>query len=76
MISKGTKSLPINVRATDNIAVSSIDVVINGKVTAKIKSMVYNWNVGLLKPGIYQIKCVAHDATGNRGTSPIIKVKK
>lgn len=76
VISKGTKSLPINVRATDNIAVSSIDVVINGKVTAKIKSMVYNWNVGLLKPGIYQIKCVAHDATGNTGASPIIKVKK
>jgi hypothetical protein len=38
--------------------------------------MVYNWNVGLLKPGIYQINCVAHDATGNSGTSPIIKVRK
>lgn len=65
----------VNIRgsATDNVAVTKMQVVINGvlKSTASGSSINYRWNMSKNAPGLYTITVKAFDAAGNVGETSV-----
>lgn len=63
----------ISVKATDNVAVSSTKLYIDGKQVASASSgtLSYNWNTKKASSGNHTISVEALDAAGNKGASAI-----
>lgn len=76
-ISGKTKSVTVNASATDNVAVTKMEVYIDGslKSTSSSGSISYNWNTGKLSRGQHIILVKAYDAAGNVGSTQVV-VKK
>jgi len=72
-----TGVVTINVKAGDNVAVSSLSVYVDGKVvsTGNSASISYKWNTKKAASGAHTIGATAKDASGNQ-TSTTIQVKK
>jgi thermitase len=60
----------LNAFATDNVAVSSVTLSIDGvpMVTSNASSVSYKWNSRKASGGSHSISVVARDASGNQGT--------
>ena len=63
----------ISVKATDNVAVASITLYLDGAVvaTTNMATLSYNWNWRKAKTGSHTISAVAKDSTGNQSTATI-----
>ena len=62
----------INVNASDNVAVSSVSLYIDGALKATGNgSLSYNWNSRKVSKGTHSIQAVARDAAGNSTTQTI-----
>lgn len=74
---KGT-SQNISFSATDNVAVTKLQLIIDGTVmvTTTSSSATYTWNTRSVSKGSHTIKAVAYDAAGNIGTSTTVTVTK
>ena len=72
-----TGVVTINVKAGDNVAVSSLSVYVDGKVvsTGNSASISYKWNTKKAASGAHTISATAKDPSGNQ-TSATIQVKK
>ena len=68
----------INVTASDNVGVSSMDLYIDGKFFATSTSApaAFSWNTKKVSRGTHTLQSYAYDAAGNKGVSPIITVNK
>lgn len=66
----------VNASANDNLAVSRVDLLIDGKVFAGDSSASYSfsWNTEVLDDGWRTLSAVAYDEAGNVGTSADILV--
>lgn len=71
---KGNKNVKINFTATDNIGVTSRQIVIDGAVMATNAST-YQWNANKASKGNHIITCKAFDAAGNEGTKSVTVIK-
>lgn len=66
----------INVNASDNVAVSSVSLYVDGALKATGNgSLSYNWNTRKVSKGTHSIQAVARDAAGNSSTQTIQVVK-
>lgn len=70
------KSIRINASASDNVAVTQVDLYINGRLTARAtgSALSYNWNTMKLARGEYRLQAYAYDAAGNVGSSAVVRV--
>lgn len=70
-------NVSIKASATDNEAVKSMSIIIDGvtKATSSTGSITYTWNTRKVSAGTHTIQVNAVDASGNVGTK-IIQVKK
>ncbi len=68
----------IRVSSSDNIAVTRVEVYLNGVILAVSSSPTFSltWNTFRLGKGTYRLQSKAYDAAGNSGLSPIITVTK
>jgi subtilisin family serine protease len=72
---KGNRNVKIIFTATDNVGVTSTQILIDGLVVANNVSS-YMWNAGKASPGNHVITCKAFDAAGNTGSKSVTVVKK
>jgi Big-like domain-containing protein/gametolysin peptidase M11 len=65
--------MTISAKATDNIAVASITLYVDGAVvaTTNTSSLSYSWNSRKAKSGAHTISAVAKDSAGNQSTATI-----
>ena len=70
--------LTTRVHATDNIAVTSVETYIDGKLVATSSTAPFNtkWDWNKLPKGHHTIQCKAYDAAGNTATSPSYGISK
>jgi hypothetical protein len=70
-------SVTIIAVATDNVAVERVEFYVNGslKCTDSVAPYSCNWSVPGGRNKSYSIEAKAHDAAGNVGPSPAVKVK-
>jgi hypothetical protein len=63
----------VTASATDNVAVASSKLFIDGRLVASINgaSLSYRWNSDQVAAGTHTIKAEALDAAGNLGTKTI-----
>jgi hypothetical protein len=66
-------TVKVNVSATDNQAVSSLKLLIDGKPVATVlgTSLSYSWNTRKLSAGSHAVSAEAVDPSGNKGTQAI-----
>jgi hypothetical protein len=71
------KILSIKASATDNVAVTSLTISIDGAVKAigNSSSLSYNWSTTGVATGSHVITVVAKDAAGNAGSASATFVK-
>ncbi len=71
-----TPSQKINVSGTDNIAVTSIELYLDGKLfgTSASSSATFTWSTLKAATGSHQLQAYARDAAGNVGASAVITV--
>ena len=80
--SDGTKItsriLQINVAGTDNIAVTKLELYIDGKLfgTSTASSATFSWNTMKAAAGSHTLQAYAYDAAGNVGASTLVTVSK
>jgi len=67
----------IAISASDNAGVSTIELYIDGKLTAatNASSLAYNWNIKKVSAGAHTISAKAFDAAGNAGVRTITVYK-
>lgn len=69
-------NVSINVNASDNVALSSVSLYIDGAVKATGNgALSYNWNSRKASNGTHSIQAVARDAAGNSSTQTVQVVK-
>lgn len=69
-------SVGINVNASDNVALSSVSLYVDGALKATGNgSFSYNWNSRKVSNGTHSIQAVARDSAGNSSTQTIQVVK-
>lgn len=75
---KGLKSVKIQIAASDNIAVTKVELYINGKLsgTSTTAPASFTWSTSKVAAGSHIIQAYAYDAAGNIGASPRITVTK
>jgi thermitase len=68
--------VPISVNAMDNVAVTRVELKVDGKVIASDSSGPYgfSWNSAGVANGIHNLVAVAFDAAGNSATSSTVPV--
>ena len=68
--------ITVKVAATDNVAVTEVQLWVNGTRVAASKTAPYTikWNLPRRGTGIYSLQTVAFDAAGNAGTSQFVNV--
>jgi thermitase len=66
----------INVSGTDNVAVTKIDLYIDGKLfaTSSTSPATFSWSTRKVTRGAHTLQSYAYDAAGNVGVSPKITV--
>jgi thermitase len=72
------RSVNVDVRATDNVAVTRVELFINGSFfgASTSSSPRFVWNIGRIPNGTYTLQSFAYDAAGNIGASSLISVRK
>ena len=72
------RSQKINVAGTDNVAVTAVELYINGKFFGRSTSAsaVFSWNTSKVAKGSHTLQAFAYDAAGNVGASTVITVLK
>lgn len=72
------RSVNVEVRSSDNIGVTRVELYVNGRLSASSSSANprFTWNIGSLPNGSYTLQSFAYDAAGNIGQSSIITVRK
>lgn len=72
------RSTNVDVRATDNVAVTRVELFINGSFFGASTSSTprFVWNTGSIPNGTYTLQSFAYDAAGNIGASSVISVRK
>ena len=73
-----SKSVKVNVSATDNIGVTQVSIYIDGILQSTLSAAPYsyNWNTRRLTSGTHIITAKAWDAAGNAGLATPISVIK
>lgn len=68
-----TSNTTINIAASDNVAVASVTLYIDGSQVAASTgtSLSYGWNLRKVSAGTHTLKAVAKDSSGNQGESLI-----
>ncbi len=68
-----SKTIPININATDNVAVSRVEVLIDSQSKAVLpaKPYIYNWDTYSYTNGPHTLSAKAYDAAGNVGQTSI-----
>ena len=68
--------VPVDVAATDNIAVTRVELWVNGALYAGDTSAPFGftWDTTTFDNGTYALHAVAYDAAGNRGTSTAVRL--
>jgi chitinase len=68
--------LPVNVAASDDVAVTKVEFYLNGQLHSALATAPYtfNWNTTLLANGPYTLSALAYDGSGNLGRSAEFKV--
>ncbi len=72
------KSMKIYVAATDNVAVTRVDLLVDGKLlsTSSSATTVFSWNTLKVARGSHMLQAVGYDAAGNKGSSTAVTVYK
>ncbi len=72
------KTTKISVSASDNVAVTKVELYIDGKLfgTSTSSSATFNWNTSKVAKGAHTLQAYAFDAAGNIGSSYLITVYK
>lgn len=73
-----SKRTNIDVRASDNVGVTRVELFINGNFFGASTSSAprFVWNTGRIPNGTYTLQSFAYDAAGNIGASSVISVRK
>ena len=68
----------IDVKGTDNVAVTRLELYVDGKLlgSSNTATASFTWNTRKAAPGLHQIQAYAYDAAGNAGASAITTVRK
>ena len=68
----------IDVRGTDNVAVTRLELYVDGKLigSSNTATASFTWNTRKAASGLHQIQAYAYDAAGNAGASAITTVRK
>jgi hypothetical protein len=68
----------ITVNASDNLAVTRVECIVDAKVIGRSTTspFSFNWDTRNLSRGAHYIRCKAFDAAGNMGASSTVKVYK
>ena len=69
-------SVPVDVKYSDNIGVTRVELYVNGQkfATDDIAPFAFAWDTSLLSNGAYTLVAYAYDAAGNAGVSPTVSV--
>ena len=72
------KKKDVSVTATDNVGVTRVDLLVDGKfyATSSSSSPVFAWMIGKLTRGSHFLQAVAYDAAGNSTRSAAVTVYK
>jgi len=72
------RTTKITVSASDNVAVTKVELYIDGKLfgTSTSSSPTFNWNTNKVAKGAHTLQAYAFDAAGNIGASRLITVYK
>jgi hypothetical protein len=72
------KNLKVTVVATDNVAVTRVDLFIDGKLyqSATASNTSFTWNTAKVTNGTHTLQAFAYDAAGNKGASAVVTVTK
>jgi thermitase len=75
--SKLRRSVTIQASATDNVAVTSLTISIDGavKATGNSSSLSYSWSMSKVASGSHLVTVVAKDSAGNAGSASVTIVK-
>ena len=75
---KVTKTVSVAVNATDNIAVTKVELYVDGTLQAVSTAAPFTtkWNTAKSAKGPHTLMCKAYDSAGNAGESPLISVTK
>jgi hypothetical protein len=72
------KSTKVYVTSTDNVGVTKVDLLVDGKyfATSFSAAPVFTWNTSKIKRGSHTLQAVAYDAAANAGRSSVVTVYK
>src|SRR6266542_3255948 len=72
------RSTKVYVTASDNVAVTRVELLVDGKLYSKSTSStpVFSWSTSKLARGFHTLQAVAYDAAGNSTRSSIVNVRK
>ncbi len=73
-----SKTTKVYVTASDNVSVTRVDLLVDGKnyATSTTATPVFNWNTSKLSHGSHTLQSVAYDAAGNSTRSSVMTVYK
>ncbi len=71
-------NISVEVTVSDNVAVTKVELYVNGELTSTSKSdpFVTKWYAKRERPGTYNLQCKAYDAAGNVGFSSVVTVTR
>jgi len=72
------KTTKVYVTANDNVGVTRVDLLVDGKsyATSSSSNPVFAWNISKLSHGQHTLQAVAYDAAGNSTRSTVVTVTK
>lgn len=72
------RTTKISISASDNVAVTKVELYIDGKLfgTSNSSSATFNWNTAKVAKGAHTLQAYSFDAAGNIGSSHLITVYK
>jgi thermitase len=72
------KTTPVNVVATDSVAIKQVNLLVDGKsyATSSSSTPLFNWNTSKLSKGSHTLQAVARDAAGVSASSAVVTVYK
>jgi hypothetical protein len=72
------RNTKVYVTATDNVGVTRVDLLVDGKVysTSSSGTAVFSWNTSKVSRGSHSLQAIAYDAAGNSSSSAVVTVYK
>jgi hypothetical protein len=72
------KNTKIYVSASDDVAVTRVDLFVDGKLlsTSSSATTVFSWNTMKVARGSHTLQALGYDAAGNQGSSAAVTVYK